>query len=157
MIRFSCALVVGQPENCCMSLEAHVLLCSLVGKVNLDLRFRWWCYRTQVQLLTAKNPIIRETSANRKEGCFNQKRRQSGEKVDSCPKTNSKVSAQPWQFLKGKRRKESQWVIKAGGWVLHPSPLCAGWLTLSSDVICPCDLLAGLLRGADGGRELVIL
>ena len=34
---------------------------------------------------------------------------------------------------------ESQGIIKAGGWLLHHSPLArhAGWLTLSSDVILP--------------------
>ena len=33
-----------------------------------------------------------ETSVDRKESCFNQKKKQqSGEKADSCPKTNSKI------------------------------------------------------------------
>ena len=32
-----------------------------------------------------------EASVDRKESCFNQKSQQSGEKADSCPKTNSKI------------------------------------------------------------------
>ena len=42
-----------------------------------------------------------EASVSRKERYFIQKSGQSGEKVDSCPETNTKDSARPWQLLKG--------------------------------------------------------
>ena len=57
----------------------------------------FYCYQTQVPLFSAQKPIIerREASVSRKESCFNQKSRQSGEKVNSYPETNSEDSAQP--------------------------------------------------------------
>ena len=98
MIRFSSTLVVGLPENFRVSSEAHVLLCSLIHEVNLDLWFKWWRYGTQVRLLTAQNPVTGEAGVNRKERCFNQKSYQASEKVNSRPETISKVSAQPCSF-----------------------------------------------------------
>ena len=44
----------------------------------------------------------REASVSRKERCFNQKSRQSGEKVDSCPKSNSEDSCSAMTVFKGK-------------------------------------------------------
>ena len=60
------------------------------------------CYQTQVWMLATQKPVIWEASVSRKESRFNQKIRQSGEKVDSCRETDSKGSAQPWQLWKGK-------------------------------------------------------
>ena len=133
---------------------------SLTIPILLKMRLRKalrCCYRTQVWLLAAQKANNWEAGVDRKESCFNQKSRQSGEKVDSCPKTNSKDSAQPWQFLKGKKREESQWIIEAGGWILYPSPLCADWLTLSSDIILPVWSACRIAKGPAGVRELVIL
>ena len=48
-------------------------------------------YQTQVQLLTTQKPIIWEASVSIKERCFNQKNWLSGEIVDSCAETNSRV------------------------------------------------------------------
>ena len=116
------------------------------------------CYQTQVRLLAAQKPIIRGASVTRKESCFNQKSQRSGEKVDSCPETNSKDSVQPRTFLKGKMEgwEESQWVIRGGGWILHRSPLHADWLSLSSDVILPVWSACRIAKGAVRHRELVI-
>ena len=44
---------------------------------------------------SSKIKTQREAVAGRKGKCFNQKSQQPGEKVDSCPKTNSEDSAQP--------------------------------------------------------------
>ena len=54
----------------------------------------------------------------------------------------------------GKNLSESSRQEVGGG--LHHSPLSADWLTLSSDVISPCNLPAGLLSGLLADRELVI-
>ena len=59
------------------------------------------CYQTQIWLLATQKPIIREAGATTKERCSIQKSPQSGEKVDSCPESNSEDSAQSWQFLLG--------------------------------------------------------
>ena len=100
-------------------------------------------YQTQVWLLAAHKPIIREASVSRKERCLIQKQWQSGEKVNSCAITHSQDSAQPSQFLKWKRRKKSQWITKAGDEILCHFQLFADWLTppdFSLDIIdlrCP--------------------
>lgn len=102
--------------------------------------------------LTAQKPIIQEEVSL--ERCFNQKSWQSGEKVDSCPETNSKDSAQPGVVvLKGKNGGwggECQWIREARSWVLHHSSLPANWLTLFryylAWVICLQDSLAGCWR-----------
>ena len=44
---------------------------------------------------SSKIKTQQEAVAGRKGKCFNQKSQQPGEKVDSCPKTNSEDSAQP--------------------------------------------------------------
>ena len=85
----------------------------------------------------------------RKGSYFIQKSWQCREKVDSCPKTNSRDSSQSWQFLKGKKGEESEWSINAGGEGLHHFPLHSGWLTphdLSSDVVSSEFLSEELLR-----------
>lgn len=55
----------------------------------------YFWYQTQVQLLAAHKPIIQKASVSRKESCFNQKTWQFWDKLDSCPETSSKDSAQP--------------------------------------------------------------
>ena len=80
---------------------------------------------------------------------FNQKSWQSGEEVDSCPKTSSKDSAQSCWFLRGKKNLSESSRQEVGFCTL----LCAGWQTLFSDVILP----AGLLKGAVRDRELLII
>ena len=44
---------------------------------------------------SSKIKTQREAVAGRRGKCFNQKSQQPGEKVDSCPETNSEDSAQP--------------------------------------------------------------
>ena len=68
-----------------------------------------------------------EATVGRKESCFNQKTGQSGEKVGSCPKTNSEDSAWPWKFLKGKREVIS--ATEIGEQTHSRLPLHAGLLT----------------------------
>ena len=66
-----------------------------------------------------------EASDCRRDRCFHQKSWKSGEDVDSCPENNAKDAAQLGQFPKGNMgEEETQWVMEARGWVLHPSSLC---------------------------------
>ena len=63
-------------------------------------------------------------SVSRKERWFIEKSQQFGKKVNLCLEPNSAYSAQPWQFLKGKRG-ESQLIIMVGAKILHPfSTVC---------------------------------
>lgn len=66
-------------------------------------------YQTQVQFscsLLISQQLQRQVSAER---CFNQKRLQPEEKGVSCPETNSQVSFQPGQFLKGENDGGGGW------------------------------------------------
>ena len=64
-----------------------------------------------VYVLSNSSPAVpcskasnQSTSVGREERYFVQKIQQSGEKVDSCPDTNSEYPSQPWQFLKEKQQ-----------------------------------------------------
>ena len=61
--------------------------------------------RSDLAAAAAAAGLVARGSVGREEMRLSQKSCQSWEKVNSCPETNSKDSAQPGQFLKGKMGK----------------------------------------------------
>ena len=113
------------------------------------------CYQTRVWLLTAQKPIIERQMSMEGKGALI-KSWQTGrgwtQVWDHLPRLCTAMTA-----IKGKGGEESQWIIEAGGWVLHSSPQSAGSLTLSSYVFLPMWTACSTAKGAVGNRELVIL
>ena len=133
-----------------------VLVCCIVIETFQMPEFSLFCYWTQVHLLTTQKLIIWEASVSRKERCFNQKSWQSGEKVDSCPKTSFENSAQLWQLLKGRMRGKylsESLSQEVGFWILSIK-----WrLADSSDVILPEWSACRISRSANECRVLASL
>ena len=113
------------------------------------LKFRWSLLLLLNSSLAAPHSKANnwEASVSTKERSFIQKSQHSGEKVDSCPETNFKDSAQPWQFLKGKRGKNlSEYSRQEVGFCIILHCVQTGWLFLQK-LPCLHDLPAGFLRG----------
>ena len=86
---------------CSTSFLTNKVLCYMLWILKSYRTSNRICYWIQVQLLTTRKANTRETSAGRNGSLLYSGGQQFGEKVDSCPRTNSEDSARPWQFLKG--------------------------------------------------------
>ena len=141
---------------CCLSTESsHVTLLAYRclqqpgSSSELPSQSFYWHFVTKPRFSCSPlKPIIREASVSRKERCFNQESRQSGEIVDSCPETSSEDSAEPWQLLKGKmeggRISVNHWGRRLHSASFSTECRLADTLQMLS---CLHGLLAGLLRG----------